>query len=251
MGILGLSKSDYIKDMEKKYRELKTEYENLKKNFNNIELENKSLKKRLEQLNFNSSEIEDIANKQLKEQEEKHKKEMERLTSEDAIAKRQEEQKNKKAYEFKSYGKFYVEINNDLITITSKGIVNWENRGGNASKTIKIENISAVELKTSGLGTKYIQFIIKDSLEARNGSKGAIKDENSIPFSSQQEAVYAMQIKDYIDNYKPKSNIQPHTIIHQNNNSIADEILKFKNLVDVGVITEDEFDKKKKELLNV
>ncbi|MCC0648374.1 SHOCT domain-containing protein [Clostridioides sp. ZZV15-6598] len=60
-----------------------------------------------------------------------------------------------------------------------------------------------------------------------------------------------MQIKDYIDNYKPKTNVQSQAIIHQNNSSVADEILKFKNLVDIGVITEDEFDKKKKELLNV
>lgn len=250
MGMFGQSKSDYIKDMEKKYRNLKTEYEKLKKDFNDIESENRCLKEKLEQLDFDSNEIDNIAKQKLKEESEKHKKEIERLTSEEAVAKRQEEQKNKRAYEFKSYGKFYVEINNDLITITSRGFVNYENRGGNSSKTIKIENISAVELKTSGVGARYIQFIIKGSSEVRNGSKGAIKDENSIPFYSQQEIAYAMQIKDYIDNYKPKTNVQSQTIIHQNNSSVADEILKFKNLVDIGVITEDEFDKKKKELLN-
>ena len=32
--------------------------------------------------------------------------------------------------------------------------------------------------------------------------------------------------------------------------SVADEILKFKNLLDCGAITQEEFDKKKKELLN-
>lgn len=35
-----------------------------------------------------------------------------------------------------------------------------------------------------------------------------------------------------------------------NNNSTADEILKFKSLLDSGVITQEEFDKKKGELLN-
>lgn len=35
------------------------------------------------------------------------------------------------------------------------------------------------------------------------------------------------------------------------NSSVADEILKFKNLLDMGVITEEEFEEKKKQLLNL
>jgi len=35
------------------------------------------------------------------------------------------------------------------------------------------------------------------------------------------------------------------------NNSQADEILKFKNLMDQGIITEEEFQAKKKQLLNL
>ena len=34
------------------------------------------------------------------------------------------------------------------------------------------------------------------------------------------------------------------------NNSVADEIKKFKELLDTGAITQKEFDKKKKELLS-
>ena len=34
------------------------------------------------------------------------------------------------------------------------------------------------------------------------------------------------------------------------NNSQADEILKFKNLMDQGIISEEEFNKKKSEILN-
>ncbi|WP_081112366.1 SHOCT domain-containing protein [Fusobacterium necrophorum] len=47
------------------------------------------------------------------------------------------------------------------------------------------------------------------------------------------------------------------TLLEQKNNvsinqtSAADEILKFKNLLDQGIITQDEFDKKKKELLGL
>ena len=37
----------------------------------------------------------------------------------------------------------------------------------------------------------------------------------------------------------------------KSNISVADEILKFKNLLDIGAITEEEFDTKKKELLGL
>ena len=37
----------------------------------------------------------------------------------------------------------------------------------------------------------------------------------------------------------------------QNLNSVADEIKKFKDLLDMGAITEEEYKKKKKELLNL
>lgn len=36
-----------------------------------------------------------------------------------------------------------------------------------------------------------------------------------------------------------------------NNNSVADEIAKYKSLLDSGAITQDEYDKKKKELLSI
>jgi predicted Zn-dependent peptidase len=42
---------------------------------------------------------------------------------------------------------------------------------------------------------------------------------------------------------------QPQVQIQQN--SSADEILKYKNLLDMGVITQEEFEQKKKQLLGL
>ena len=39
--------------------------------------------------------------------------------------------------------------------------------------------------------------------------------------------------------------------VSNNTSSVADEILKFKELLDMGAITQDEFDAKKKQLLNI
>ena len=38
---------------------------------------------------------------------------------------------------------------------------------------------------------------------------------------------------------------------HLQNSSSADEILKFKNLLDMGIISEEEFEKQKKKFLNM
>ncbi|MDB8575344.1 PH domain-containing protein [Turicibacter sanguinis] len=52
-----------------------------------------------------------------------------------------------------------------------------------------------------------------------------------------------------IENYKRSKNNPITQVV--NNNSVADELLKFKQLLDMGVITEDEFSAKKKELLGL
>jgi hypothetical protein len=56
-----------------------------------------------------------------------------------------------------------------------------------------------------------------------------------------------VKIKSAFENYKS----QDISEVNQTVNSAADEILKFKNLLDCGVITQEEFDAKKKQLLNL
>lgn len=60
--------------------------------------------------------------------------------------------------------------------------------------------------------------------------------------------------KDAMDSYNQLTNkfnqiLSDNTTIQNNSISPADEILKFKNLLDNGIITQEEFDKKKIELL--
>lgn len=56
-------------------------------------------------------------------------------------------------------------------------------------------------------------------------------------------------IHDRINTIKEKTHQAVEKKQSMANFSVADEILKFKNLLDLGVITQEEFDKKKKELL--
>lgn len=60
---------------------------------------------------------------------------------------------------------------------------------------------------------------------------------------------YLDTVENCINQAKKKVDSPKTTTVNQV--SAADEILKFKNLLDQGIITQEEFDKKKKELLGV
>lgn len=150
-----------------------------------------------------------------------------------------------KTYELKSNGKYKIELENNFISITPSGMMNMMNKGIIGTKKICLDNVSGVQYKSPGLTTGYIQFVLIGSQENKGGVMGAVKDENTILFNKKEENI-VLEIKDYVENYifdkstnKAKSN----------NISAADEILKFKSLLDLGAITEEEYEEKKKSLL--
>ena len=73
-------------------------------------------------------------------------------------------------------------------------------------------------------------------------------NENSFTFdttkvSNEQMEEVANYVKKQVETYKNAGTVQV------NNFSMADEIRKYKELLDMGAITQEEFDVKKKELL--
>ena len=115
------------------------------------------------------------------------------------------------------------------------------------NKTIPFKAIQSVQYKeaTTNWGG-FIQFGILGGVESTGGVFSAAGDENSVTFRPSQNQV-ARQIKEFIESriYDDGKNA---TIIQQNI-SYADELLKFKDLLDKGVISQEEYNKKKAELL--
>lgn len=118
-------------------------------------------------------------------------------------------------------------------------------------KALPIRNIASVEVKKPGaLWHGFIQFAIaggkaKDSsFTWTGGSYDAASDENSVIFTDESSYQTALQIKQYIESYsdaqKPTSQI-----------SAADEIAKMKALMDSGILTDEEFAAKKRQLLGL
>lgn len=145
----------------------------------------------------------------------------------------------------KSNGKYDVEIDSNCIKVTPKGFKNAVNKGLAGTKTYPFDNLTAVQYKEPGFTTGYLQFILMGSQETKRGVSGAVHDENSILFNK-KELPLVLEIKEYVE-YRINSKTSTKTT----SISAADEILKFKELLDQGILTQEEFDAKKKQLLGL
>lgn len=114
-------------------------------------------------------------------------------------------------------------------------------------KTIPYNSIAAVQLKKAGLLAGYIQLTLVGGSEAKSGLFQSATDENSINFYSQNDGNKKFaEAKEIIEQKIAESrggNLKQ--------NSEADDLEKFAKLKDKGVITEEEFQKKKKQILGI
>ncbi|MEH6941542.1 DUF4429 domain-containing protein [Bacillus sp. JJ722] len=152
-----------------------------------------------------------------------------------------------KVIEFKSVDKVKVTLDGNFLRFKRRGAINLMIHGMDGEKTIDINNISGVQLKKAGTITSgYIQFLIIGSQENKKGLFSATQDENTIMFIKKEQEM-AEEIKSYIENILATKNTQP---VLQGVNA-ADEIRKFKELADEGIISEEEFRQKKMQLLGI
>ena len=126
---------------------------------------------------------------------------------------------------------------NFAYAITSKRLILAQKNvfAGEKSKIINLDNLNDIT-KNKGILNGVIAFdTIKETFNVNVTASCADK-------------LYSA-ISELISDFKREKQSNQTTNIIQN--STADEILKFKNLLDAGIITQEEFDKKKKELLNI
>lgn len=133
-----------------------------------------------------------------------------------------------------------LKVYEDRIVIEHPSIARVLARGSSvAAKTIYYSDLTAVEFKKCGWTVGYIKFSVLG--DART-------DENTVTISYSKENEIAEKMVSYIQK-KIKEAKQPKTAAAST--SAADEILKLKNLLDMGIITQKEFDIKKKQLLGL
>lgn len=140
-----------------------------------------------------------------------------------------------------------LEVYEDHVVIKQKSIIDKLANGFKGDKSIYIEDITAIQIKPPGLLTNgYIQFSLPGGNEQTGGMKQATQDENSV-FYAKEKHDLVMKIKSTIERQK-KVLKQPG--VAEVMPSQADELTKFKKLADEGVITQEEFEIKKSQILD-
>lgn len=145
----------------------------------------------------------------------------------------------------------HIDIYENKAVITTKTNLGSILAGGysNGEKTIYYRDVIGIQFKLpTFVQIGYLQFETA-SCQATNN----FFSENSFPFESSNISNREIEkvvsyVKDQVDKIRSAPTSTPTVIQAQ---SPADELKKFKELLDMGVITQDEFDQKKKQLLSL
>lgn len=152
--------------------------------------------------------------------------------------------------------KFYLKgvngqltIYEDRVIIERGGALGFLTQGLAGAKTIPMDSIMSVQFKEGNMWTNgFIQFGIMGGKEARGGVFNATQDENTVMIKAATND-NAREIKDYIEGIILNRSRNKGTVVQQV--SPAEELKKFKELLDMGVISQAEFDAKKKQILGL
>jgi len=142
-----------------------------------------------------------------------------------------------------------LEVYSDKVIISRKGALGFLTQGLAGDKTIPMRAIQSVQFKAgNALTNGFIQFAVMGGREKQGGVFAATQDENTIMLRMGEQSKTGEMIKAYVENrILELSNPQP--VIQEV--SAADELVKFKGLLDAGAITQQEFEAKKKQLLGL
>lgn len=114
-------------------------------------------------------------------------------------------------------------------------------------KLIDIDDVTGVEVRKNGtISHGYIQITTPGvASESPYGSEAVNRHENTVFFRYDHCYKTALQMQKYILQYKKRGQ-QPTSAASE-----ADELMKYKKLLDAGAITPEEYDAKKKQLLGL
>ncbi|HEX8174081.1 MAG TPA: DUF4429 domain-containing protein [Pyrinomonadaceae bacterium] len=136
----------------------------------------------------------------------------------------------------------------DKVRISRSGLLAVMTQGLKGDKEILLSSITSIQFRqANALTNGYIQFTFAGSGENKRGLLDATKDENTVMFKSSQQGEF-QRMKAAIEQ-KIAELRRPRAIVAQF--SPAEELEKLASLKERGIITEEEFNIKKKQLLGL
>ena len=167
--------------------------------------------------------------------------------------------------EYRKRTTLIANLSYDIIEIHTDCVIGFSN--GQETMRWYFENYSGIDFVKANMNSQFAQIVFLTGMNSKNRALGpdifatqnanAVKDTNRIlicsgMFSFSKSNNYAMglsnDIKDAYNSYKQNSAMQNNA---ENTFSSADEIMKYKTLLYAGVITQEEFEMKKKQILNL
>lgn len=146
-----------------------------------------------------------------------------------------------------------VDLYRTKITLRHKGYMAW-NTGTKGNKDIYLSRISSVQLRTPGWFTVgFIRFAFAGGQEYKGGLQSAIHDANAVTFVRKQHAQFS-ELKDYVEELIGRSSASPPIALAPAASApIAhlDELERLAQLRDRGIISADDFDAKKRQILGL
>lgn len=139
-----------------------------------------------------------------------------------------------------------LELTDSVLRIERKGAVAFLTQGLKGVKEIRISQISSIQFKAATVWTNgYIQFGFLGGQEGKAGVFQAGLDENTVMFRTTQQSEF-VALRDELNRH-----IASSTSAATSAPSAIDEIEKLGKLRDKGLVTEEEFQKKKRQLLGL
>jgi len=137
----------------------------------------------------------------------------------------------------------------DTGVIIKRGAKGFFLGGGmlRGDKTIPYSSIVAVQLKKAGMTAGYIQLTLKGGSEAKSGLFQSTTDENSINFHS----AFGGNNNELFAEAKKLIEEKINAVNSPAKNSGLDDLEKLAALKEKGIINEEEFQAKKKQLLGL
>lgn len=142
-----------------------------------------------------------------------------------------------------------LELAGNKIIIKRKGMLAKMTQGLKGDKEILVKQISSIQFKKAGsLTNGYIQFAFSGGKEDQGGLFDATKDENTVMFNKKQMPDFE-KLKQAVE--QKIEELSNHSSSPATSLDTADQIKKLADLRDSGILTEEEFSAKKKQLLGI
>lgn len=158
-------------------------------------------------------------------------------------------------YEIKSVTGQLMHVYENRVELSQAGAMGFFTQGLKGTKVYFYKDMSTIQFKNCGWTNGFIEFTFAGGYDGPGGAWSGMSNDNRFVFGKPTigAAKKLAQEMEIVIEYIKKQHVVSKDTTNSNisNLSIADEIAKYNELLKQGIITQDEFDKKKKSLLNL